>query len=309
LQEAGLAGGYEVSVVAPTEDKMVVTATEIEIRCKSSAMEIELPVDTLIIAGNDFTQQAAFEPFYNWLATVNETNSRRIASVCGGAFVLAKVGLLNGRKATTHWDLTEKLKKNYPQVKVNTNPFFTNDGNIYTSAGVSAGIDLALALVEADHGRDIAAKVARKLVFYLNRPGFQSQFGSLLPAYESANIANRLQEWLKDHLHEPLDVSRIAGHLNMSVRNLTRVLHKQAGMSPAKLVEKARLEAARKLLEDTDAPLERIAEQCGLGGLVSMRRIFLRHLMITPSEYRRAFRTALKHPDLDELLGMETETG
>ena len=309
LQDAGSDGGYEVIVVAPTSDKVVVTASGIDIHCRSSAMEVNIPIDTLMIAGNDFSEHlvAALMPFYQWLSTINERNTRRIASVCGGAFVLAKAGLLNGRKATTHWDMSERLKKNYPQVKVNTNPFFVNDGNIYTSAGVSSGIDLALALVEDDYGKDIALQVARQLVFYLCRPGFQSQFGNLLPIYESANIAGQLQQWLKKHLHEPLDVSRIAEHLHMSVRNLTRVFQKQTGMSPAKFVEKLRIEAARRFLEDTDLPLERIAEQCGLGGLVSMRRTFLRHLMVTPSDYRRAFRTALRGNSPDDLLAMEPE--
>lgn len=296
LQEAGSGEGYDVLVAAPTWDRTVAMATGIDISCRVSAMEVQLPIDTLVIAGNDFseTRVAEFGPFYQWLSGINEDNTRRIASVCGGAFVLAKAGLLDGRKATTHWDLSEKLKNNYPQIEVNANPFFINDGPIYTSAGVSSGIDLALALVEEDYGKDIAIQVARQLVFYLSRPGFQSQFGNLLPVFESQNIANKLQHWLKDHLHEPLELSRIAGHLHMSVRNFTRVFHKQTGMSPAKFVEKLRVETARKFLEETDFSLERIAEQCGLGGLVSMRRIFLRHLQTTPSDYRRAFRTSLK---------------
>jgi transcriptional regulator GlxA family with amidase domain len=296
LRDSGLPEGYEVLVVSPTADRMVCLATGIDIHCKSSAMDITGPIDTLIIAGNDFSEKSttALEPFYDWMAKVNETNTRRIGSVCGGAFVLAKVGLLNGRKATTHWDLGEKLKQTYPQVEVNSDPFYTVDGHVYTSAGVSSGIDLALALVEEDFGRDLATTVARFLVFYLNRPGFQSQFGSLLPAYESSNITGKIQGWLKEHLQEKLDVVKMAAHLHMSVRNLTRVFRKQTGMSPAKYIEKTRVETARKYLEDTDMPLERIAEQCGLGGLVSMRRIFLRHLMTTPSDYRRAFRTSRK---------------
>ena len=296
LQESGVGEGYDVKVVSPTADRMVAMATGIEIRCRETAMEVQRPIDTLMIAGNDFseTRVAEFGPFYQWLSGINAGNTRRIASVCGGAFVLAKAGLLDGRKATTHWDLSEKLKNNYPQIEVNSNPFFINDGPIYTSAGVSSGIDLALALVEEDYGKDIAIQVARQLVFYLSRPGFQSQFGNLLPVFESQNIANKLQHWLKDHLHEPLELGRIAGHLNMSVRNFTRVFHKQTGMSPAKFVEKLRVEMARKFLEETDFSLERIAEQCGLGGLVSMRRTFLRHLLTTPSDYRRAFRTSLK---------------
>ncbi|GAA3962291.1 helix-turn-helix domain-containing protein [Mucilaginibacter dorajii] len=304
LQAAGCSEGYSVLAVSATADKKIGTLSRMEIHCDSSAMEIKLPIDTLIIAGNDSVDvdNEAYEPFYQWLSTVNEHNTRRICSVCGGAFVLAKAGLLNGRKATTHWELSEKLKKNYPLIHVDTNAFFTNDGPIYTSGGVSSGIDLALGLVEEDHGKDIAITVARKLVFYLSRPGFQSQFGNLLPVYESSNIAEKLHTWFNEHLHEPMDVVRIAGHMNMSTRNFTRVFHKQTGVSPAKFIEKLRIETARKYLEDTDTPLERIAEQCGLGNLISMRRTFLRHLMTTPSDYRRAFRTSLKHAGIQDLI-------
>ncbi len=304
LHDAGYTGSYEVVIVAPTADRKVIAATGVEIHCPYSAMEITTPIDTLIICGNDFreTSVEAFADFYKWLSAVNTANTRRIGSVCGGAFALAKAGLLDGRKVTTHWDLSEKLKKNYPSVHVNANHFFTNDENIYTSAGVSSGIDLSLALVEEDFGKDIAIRVARKLVFYLSRPGFQSQFGNLVPVYESENIAQKIQQWLKGHLHEPLDVNRLAAYVNMSTRNFTRVFHKETGMPPAKFIEKLRVEAARKILEDTDVPLERIAEQCGLGSLVSMRRVFLRHLMTTPSDYRRAFRTALKDAGIEDLL-------
>jgi transcriptional regulator GlxA family with amidase domain len=296
LSLSGSTMGYDVLIVSPTIDKKIISPTGIEIACKFCAMEIIRPIDTLIIAGNDFQtlKNPEYEDFFNWLSTVNENNIRRIGSVCGGAFALARAGLLNGRKATTHWDMSEKLKKDYPLVDVDSNAFYTIDGRIYTSGGVSSGIDLALALIEEDHGKDIAIQVARKLVFYLSRPGFQTQFGNLLPVYESSNIAGKLQNWFSEHLHEPLDVARTADHLNMSPRNFTRVFHKQTGLPPAKFVEKLRVETARTYLEDTDMPLEIIAEKCGLGGLVSMRRTFLRHLMTTPSDYRRAFRTSLK---------------
>ncbi|MCW3117518.1 MAG: GlxA family transcriptional regulator [Chitinophagaceae bacterium] len=304
LQSLDSNNGYQVLIVAPTADRKVIADTGVEIFCPYCAMDITMPIDTLIICGNDFrdTSVSALVPFYKWLSAVNATNTRRIASVCGGAFALAKAGLLDGKNATTHWDLGEKLKKNYPLVNVNANHFFTNDGNIYTSAGVSSGIDLSLAMVEEDFGKDIAIKVARKLVFYLSRPGFQTQFGNLLPVYESENIAQKIRPWLNNHLHESLEVSRMADHLNMSTRNFTRVFHKETGMPPAKFIEKLRVEAARKLLEDTDVPLERIAEQCGFGNLVSMRRTFLRHLMTTPSDYRRNFRTALKDAGIEDLL-------
>ncbi|MFC6100249.1 GlxA family transcriptional regulator [Olivibacter domesticus] len=304
LQAVSAAKGYEVLIATPTTDRTLRTETGVEIRCPYHAMEIALPIDTLIIAGNDFREAAtvALEDFYHWLGQINAVNTRRIASICGGAFALAKAGLLEGKRATTHWDLSEKLKKEYPSVQVNANHFFTNDGNVYTSAGVSSGIDLSLAMIEEDFGKDIAIRVARKLVFYLSRPGFQAQFGNLLPVYEDENIAGKTQSWLRDHLHESLEVGRIAGKMNMSTRNFTRVFHRETGMPPAKFVEKLRVEAARKFLEDTDIPLERIAEQCGMGNLVSMRRIFLRHLSVTPSNYRHTFRTALKDAGMEDLL-------
>src|SRR5690606_17375240 len=180
LLASGLDVGYEVVIAAPTTDRTVRTNTGVEIRCPYHVKEITLPVDTLIIAGNDFSRssEAVLEDFYEWLAVISTANTRRIASICGGAFVLAKAGLLEGKRATTHWELSEKLKREYPSIEVNANHFFTNDGNVYTSAGVSSGIDLSLAMVEEDFGKDIAIRVARKLVFYLSRPGFQAQFGN-----------------------------------------------------------------------------------------------------------------------------------
>ena len=304
LSFSGSKKGYDVLIVSPTRNRKIISPTGLEIICPYSAMEITRPIDTLIVAGNGFQtlKNPEYDDFCNWLTAMHPKNTRRIGSVCGGAFALARAGLLNGKNATTHWDLSEKLKKEFPLIHVNSNAFYTIDGNIYTSGGVSSGIDLALALVEEDHGKDIAIKVARKLVFYLSRPGFQVQFANLLPVYESSNIAGKLSNWCIENLDEPLDLVRIAGYLNMSPRNFTRVFHKQTGLSPAKFIEKLRVETARKYLEDTDMPLERIAEKCGLGGLVSMRRIFLRHLMTTPSDYRRAFRTSLKAAGVGELV-------
>ena len=304
LSASGSKAGYDVLIASPTIDKKISTSTGMEIVCQYCAMEIKTPIDTLIVAGNDFNtlKKPQHHDFYDWLAFINKNNTRRIGSVCGGAFSLAEAGLLNGKKATTHWQLSDRLKKEYPLVDVDSTAFYTSDGNIYSSGGVSTGIDLALALVEEDHGKDIAIQVARKLVFYLSRPGFQVQFGNLLPVYESSNIAQKLHDWFVKNLHEALDVVSMAEHLNMSPRNFTRVFHKQTGLPPAKFIEKLRVEMARKYLEDTDMPLECIAEKCGLGGLVSMRRTFLRHLMTTPSDYRRAFRTSLKIDGISDIL-------
>ena len=292
LRRSGSSRGYEVTVVTPTRKGKVIWHSGIEISCRYSAMEITGPIDTCLVAGNDFVnfENPDYEEFYLWLSNLETRKTRRIGSVCGGAFVLAKAGLLNQRRATTHWDLCERLKNNYPLVKVDTSAFYTQDGPIYTSGGVTSGIDLALALVEQDHGRDIAVEIARKLVVLLSRPGCQIQFGNLLPIFETASLAEKIRPWLSERLHERLDVDRMAAQLSMSPRNFTRVFHKQTGYSPAKYVERLRIESARKYLEDTDISLERIAERCGLGGLVSMRRAFLRNLKTTPSDYRHAFR-------------------
>ncbi|MBB6272516.1 transcriptional regulator GlxA family with amidase domain [Pedobacter cryoconitis] len=303
LKEYGLNGEYDVQIVTPTVDKMVTSGAGMKILCDVSAMDIKSSIDTLIICNYEFQESPSdlFQPFYTWLAKRTEKNTRRIASVCAGTFALAKAGLINNRKVTTHWNLNEKLKHNYPQLNVDTNFFFTKDGYIYTSGGVSSGVDMALAMVEEDFGKELALKVARELVVYLYRPGYQSQFGSLLPSYNNSGLSQKLGNWVLEHLHETLDVRRIADHLNMSPRNFTRVFHKQTGMPPAKFVEKVRVEQARKFLEDTDNSLENIAELCGLGGLSSMRRTFLRLLMTTPSDYRRTFRTSLKDAGLGKL--------
>jgi transcriptional regulator GlxA family with amidase domain len=295
--------GYDVRIVAPSADRTLATSSGISIACLQCAKDIDTPIDTLIIAGNEFREshQNALTEFYKWLESRNESNTRRIASVCGGAFVLAKAGILKGRKATTHWELSEKLSKEYPDIDVDANPFFTNDGPVFTSAGVTSGIDLSLAMIEQDHTKELSILVARKLVFYLKRPGFQSQFGNLLPIYQREHIGLKTQNWINEHLFEKMEVSDIAEHMNMSTRNFTRVFHRETGMPPAKFVEKIRVEAARKYLETADISIERISELCGLGGLVSMRRVFLRHLNTTPSDYRRAFRTPSQDFEIESL--------
>jgi transcriptional regulator GlxA family with amidase domain len=304
LKEAGYNVGYDVLVASPTPNKTLNTQTGIDINFQFSAVEINTNIDTIIVAGNDFEtlKRSDYYKFCKWLASANVRNTRRIGSVCGGAFALAEAGLLDGKNATTHWQLTERLKKEYPLVNVNKNAFYVADGRIYTSGGVSSGIDLALALLEEDYGKDIAIKVARRLVFYLSRPGFQVQFANLLPVYESSNIAVKVQDWASKRLEQTLDVLSIANHLNMSPRNFTRVFHKETCLSPAKFIEKLRVESARQYLEGTDMSIEQIADKCGFGNLISMRRIFLRHLTCTPSDYRRLFRSSINIAGFGDLL-------
>lgn len=285
--------GYEIIFASPFASKKIPTKSGLELNCDVLCEDIARPVDTLIIAGFARHQLPAGHPFFQWLRDIYP-QLRRVGSVCVGAYALAEAGLLDGKQATTHWEYTLEFQQRYPQVTVDTNPFYTKDGNVYTSGGVSSGTDLALALVEEDHGRDIAVQAARKLVLHLRRPGHQSQFSSLLQMHSLENsIAGKLHPWLKHHLADDLSIEHLAEQSNMSTRNFARVFLKETGVTPAKFIEKMRVEIARKYLEDSDLSIEQIAEKCGLGGLVSMRRTFLRHMMVSPSDYRRAFRTSL----------------
>ncbi|SHM02544.1 GlxA family transcriptional regulator [Mucilaginibacter sp. OK098] len=252
-----LRGIYDVVLVSPGTVP-VQASSGIKIHCLQLT-ELEGIIDTLLIVGDD--PASNYGEFYTWLAAAHN-GIRRIGFVGVGSSILEKSGMLPDR-----------------------NFFHSRDGQLFTSGGVSSGIDLALAMVEEDCGRAVAAEIARKLIFfYLNRQAYQVQFGSMVDA---SPVAIQLKEWLAERLHEPLDVGRLAEKTNMSHRNFTRVFTRQTGISPAKYIEKLRVEAARVCIEESDVPLEQVALRCGLGGLVSMRRLFLRHLMVTPSDYRR----------------------
>ena len=285
--------GYELLLASPVDTKRIATKSGIGIDCPVMVSEIDRPIDTLIVAGFSRMQLQSGHPFFGWLKNIYP-KVRRIGSVCIGTYALAEAGILDGRQATTHWEFSQEFQLRYPEVRVDTNPFYTRDCNVYTSGGVASGIDLALALVEEDYGRDVALSAARKLVLPLKRPGYQSQFSTLLQVHSLENsIAGKLHPWLIRHLAEELSVEHLAAHSNMSVRNFTRVFLRETGLTPAKFVEKVRVEVARKYLEDSDLTMDQIAVKCGLGGLLSMRRTFMRHMMVSPSDYRRSFRTSL----------------
>jgi transcriptional regulator GlxA family with amidase domain len=211
--------------------------------------------------------------------------SRRVTSVCTGAFILAEAGLLDGRRATTHWSVCDTLAARYPAVTVDPDPIFVRDGNVYTSAGVTAGMDLALALVEDDLGRDIALAVARRLVLFLRRPGNQSQFSAQLAAQVAHRDSLRdVQQWIADHPDADLSVATMAGRAGMSERNFARCFKEEVGVTPGHYVECVRL------LEETDDNVARVATTSGFGTAETMRRVFLRSLRTGPMEYRRRFR-------------------
>jgi transcriptional regulator GlxA family with amidase domain len=246
-------------------------------------------IDTLIVSGGDVDAAAADLRLRRWLRLM-VPRVRRLAAVCTGAFILAEAGLLDGRRATTHWLGVESLRSRYPAVTVEPDAIFVRDGAVYTSAGVTAGIDLALAMIEEDLGRAVALGVARGLVVFLKRPGGQSQFSSHLAAQATPPGALRdLPAWIPEHLDEHLSVERLAARTAMSPRNFARVFRRQTGCTPAKYVERARVDAARRLLEDGEQGLEAVAARCGFGSAEQMRRTFLRHVGVVPTDYRRRF--------------------
>lgn len=249
-------------------------------------------IDTLIVSGGSARTASADETLLRWLRRM-EPKVHRLASVCTGAFILAAAGLLNGRRATTHWLSAGALRRDYPDITVEPDAIFVREGHIYTSAGVTSGMDLALALVEEDFGRDVALMVARLLVLFLKRPGGQSQFSSQLAVQMlPSGPLKALPEWILEHLGEDLSVERLASQVAMSPRNFARVFLKETGATPAKFVERSRIERARRVLEDSTVSIETVAVLCGFGSAERMRRTFQRHLGVVPQEYRRRFERA-----------------
>jgi transcriptional regulator GlxA family with amidase domain len=217
--------------------------------------------------------------------------SRRVASVCSGAFLLARTGLLDGKQAATHWAMCDQFREKFPSVGIERDAIFVRQGSIWTSAGVTTGIDLALALVEEDCGREVAMEVARELVVFLKRPGGQSQFSTLLQAQtQDKEMFDELHRWIVDNLaRADLSVDRLAERASMSPRNFARVYKQATGRTPAKAVELFRLEAARRLLENSDRNIDQIAGACGFGDEERMRITFQRNLGVSPRDYRKRF--------------------
>ncbi|MCG8691127.1 MAG: DJ-1/PfpI family protein [Minwuiales bacterium] len=248
-------------------------------------------IDTLMVPGGPATRDVVDDAaLVGWIARVAE-GAGRVCSVCSGAYLLAAAGLLDGRRAVTHWYLCDDLKARYPQVDVEPDAIFVRDGRIWTSAGVTAGIDLALAIVEADLGRRIAMEIARHLVVYFKRPGGQSQFSALLASQSAAADGrfDELQRWLAENLERDLGVDRLAERAGMSPRNFARLYKQEVGTTPARFVESLRLEAARQALEETAKSLGWIARRFGFGNEERMRKSFQRRFGVAPSRYRERF--------------------
>jgi transcriptional regulator GlxA family with amidase domain len=290
-RQLGGAPAYVVNVVA-TGPGLIECASGLRVLPDQTIADPDPAVDTLIVIGPDGSglPNPPVE-LVRWLLQTSAV-TRRFGSVCTGAFLLGAAGLLDGRHVTTHWEFAVALAAAFPRAVVEMDRIFVRDGKLFTSAGVTAGIDLALALVEEDHGRDLALAVARRMVMFLKRPGGQSQFSVQLAGQIAGHSAiQHVQQWVRDRPDAKMSIAALAQRAGMSIRNFSRVFRKEAGMTPADFVEASRVDTARRLLEETTLPLSRIASMCGFAGADGLRRAFRRRMDVGPLDYRARFRS------------------
>lgn len=279
---------YDIVTIAPTADP-VTTALGFSIQPACAMTALPLPVDTLLVSGGGGPDSGTTPAILDWLRHA-AAKARRFGSVCTGAFALGAAGLLDGKRVATHWAFGAELARRNPRAIIEIDPIFVRDGNTYSSAGISAGIDLALALLEEDHGRDFALKVARYLVLFLKRSGGQAQFSTQLQAQLSPTpVIAKLLNWCHENLDGDMRVSALAKRVAMSERTFIRTFREDTGRTPAEFVMAVRLQEARRLLEETAIAPKVVAQRCGLGSTATMRRVFLRELGVAPAEYRQRF--------------------
>ncbi len=289
VHKASRDAGYRLELVAANAGP-VRMSSGLELVAQRALREVRGPIDTLFVAGGEGTRRAAGDAqTIDWIRRM-DARARRMAGVCTGAFLLARAGLLDGRRATTHWRSCGELARRFPRIRVEPDRIYVRDGRIATSAGVTAGMDLALALLEDDLGGELARDVARHLVLFLRRPGGQSQFSVQLASPLAGRPSLReLQSWIHEHPDADLGVDVLARRMGMSPRNFARIFTRELALTPARYVERARVEAARQWLEDSRAGLDEVASACGFGSAETLRRAFQRLLRVSPSAYRDAF--------------------
>ncbi|WLI76418.1 helix-turn-helix domain-containing protein [Kosakonia sp. H02] len=281
---------YQISLATPQPWQVIHGQSGLNLLADHRLPEIDprKPWDTIMITGRGINEDEG-TAVVDWLHLA-APHARRVVSICGGAMLLAQTGLLNGRRATTHWRLLETMQTRFPDIHVEAGPLYIQDGPVWTSGGVSSGFDLTLALVEEDYGFTLARDVAQDLVMYLRRPGGQLQFSRYhLQQASGIGPISDLQGWIQENLADDLSVEKLAARVAMSPRNFTRVFTRETGAPPARYVAEARLAAARDRLEQTNDTLERIATLTGFGSSINLRRTFERQLHLTPGEYRQRF--------------------
>jgi transcriptional regulator GlxA family with amidase domain len=285
---------YEIRLANPGVERTLQTNRGIVLADAIPIADVHGPIDTLIVAGGPGAESGSYDPeFIAWIGKA-AGHSRRVASICTGAFLLAEAGLLNGKQAVTHWNFCDRLAREYPEVIVRPEPIYLRDGSIYTSAGITAGIDLSLALVEEDHGHEMALKIARFLVMFLVRPGGQAQYSHMLSHQAvTSQPLRELQVWMLQHLGADLTVESLAERIGMSARHFTRVCLRETGLNPGQFVDRMRVEAAQQIIDSSSRGLKEIADSCGFKSADAMRRTFLRVLGVTAAEYASRFKSTL----------------
>jgi transcriptional regulator GlxA family with amidase domain len=282
---------YQVVIVSP-DGRDTVSSSGPRLGVESSLADLDGPIDTFVVPGTYAWAQAMHREELRGAVAEGAARCRRVAAVCGGAFLLGATGLLDGRRATTHWMFLDELARRFPSASVQRNPIFVQDGPVFTSAGVTAGIDLALAMVESDHGPVLARQIARYLVVFMQRPGGQAQFSVRMRAEPLGRSSLRpLLDEIAENPAGDHGLAALSARAGFSERHLCRVFAREIGMSPARYVEQVRIEAARTLLENADAPIGVIAQRCGLRSAETLRRGFTREVGISPYAYRQRFRT------------------
>lgn len=280
---------YSISILALTTTNEILSSFSVG----AEVLQQEtLPAHTLIVPGGPGIHNFCKEPKFFSHFVNHSDKANRLVSVCTGIFALATAGKLDGREVTTHWSAYDELEKKFPSVNVKRGPIFINDGNVWTSAGVTSGIDLALALAEEDLGHSAALEIARHLIVFLKRPGDQNQFSSSLTLQSKSSQFSDLHAWINNNLNADLSVPALADFMNMSERTFNRKYSENTGHTPSKMVELLRLEAARHLLATSNSPLKKIAQNCGLGNESTFIRSFIKKFSVTPKEYRDRFKSS-----------------
>ncbi|TFW08322.1 GlxA family transcriptional regulator [Oxalobacteraceae bacterium OM1] len=293
-EQAGRATPYDIVLAGPRRGAME-TTSGVALTATAAIHDAGLSADTLLVAGGKGARMAVHDRKLVAALAQLCRRSARVGSICTGAFVLAAAGLLDGRRATTHWAHFDEFAGLFPAIELDRDALFLGDGKVFTSAGISAGIDFALSLVERDLGRQFALKVAQELVVFLKRPGGQSQFSTHIVAGASGTDPDRfadLTHWIAANLARDLSVEALAARIAMSPRNFTRRFTEAVGVPPGKYVQALRVDAARRLLTDSRTTVARIAERCGFPSAEAMRVAFQRQIRVAPSEFRERFRAS-----------------